>query len=81
MMGYALTSRAVAEQEAITQHHVRKLLQLLDVLAEDPETGVNIGDHVTNVIWNVVSDLSFGEPLSMNEKGTTSPFTQYSTLC
>jgi hypothetical protein len=73
VMGSALTSRAVAKQEPITQCHVRKLFQHLDVLAKDPEAVVNIGDHVSNMIWDTVSDLSFGEPLSTNEKGIT-PF-------
>lgn len=50
------------EQEDIVQHHVNRAVENLGAGLEEGRI-VNVSDHFAKMIWGIVGDLSFGEPL------------------
>lgn len=70
-LGAAFTTKAMLDQEPIHNRHMNKLLDDLDQAAI---TGadVNITTTLYTVLWDLIGDLSFGEPLSHKKKGITS---------
>ncbi|KAL0933406.1 cytochrome P450 3A19 [Colletotrichum truncatum] len=58
----AFTAKALMEQEDIVQYHVNGAVEALGK-ALKPGNAVNISDHFARMIWSIVGDLSFGEPL------------------
>ncbi|KAF9873137.1 cytochrome P450 3A19 [Colletotrichum karsti] len=58
----AFTAKALMEQEDIVQHHVSRAVETLGK-ALNNEKSINISDHFSRMIWSIVGDLSFGEPL------------------
>ncbi|GJC80770.1 cytochrome P450 monooxygenase ATR14 [Colletotrichum liriopes] len=65
----AFTAKALMEQEDIVQHHVNKTVETLGAALKG-EKIVNISDHFARMIWSVVGDLSFGEPLLHDQMST-----------
>ncbi|KAK2028334.1 cytochrome P450 3A19 [Colletotrichum zoysiae] len=65
----AFTAKALMEQEDIVQHHVNKAVDSLGAKL-DEQTTVSISDHVGKMIWSIVGDLSFGEPLLHDQMST-----------
>ncbi|TID07058.1 Isotrichodermin C-15 hydroxylase [Colletotrichum higginsianum] len=65
----AFTAKALMEQEDIVQHHVNRAVESLGAELTD-KTAVSISDHVGKMIWSIVGDLSFGEPLLHDQMST-----------
>jgi cytochrome P450 len=63
----AFTSRALLEQEAVQQHHLERLVKHLDSITATGVT-VNLTEYLSTLIWDVIGDLSFGEPLLKDQK-------------
>ncbi|OLN89794.1 Isotrichodermin C-15 hydroxylase 20, partial [Colletotrichum chlorophyti] len=63
----AFTQKAMLAQEKIHQHHTDLLLS--NIKRESLKNGgsVNLTEHVSRTIWDVVGDLSFGYPLSKTQ--------------
>ncbi|KAL0769100.1 hypothetical protein CaCOL14_008408 [Colletotrichum acutatum] len=65
----AFTAKALMEQEDIVQHHVNRAVETLGSKLQENKV-VSISDHVGKMIWSIVGDLSFGEPLLHDQKST-----------
>ncbi|KAH9223723.1 cytochrome P450 3A19 [Leptodontidium sp. 2 PMI_412] len=62
----AFTSEALFEHESIQQKHLHELIAKLRSIAS--EETVNLTEHLSKLIWDIVGDLSFGEPLVENQR-------------
>ncbi|KAH8593796.1 cytochrome P450 3A19 [Bisporella sp. PMI_857] len=62
----AFTSKALFEQESVQQFHFDRLLQ--DLEKNGAGNVVNLTDHLSRTLWNIVGDLSFGEPLDNHQR-------------
>ncbi|KAK1715094.1 cytochrome P450 3A19 [Colletotrichum lupini] len=65
----AFTAKALMEQEDIVQHHVTRAVESLGSKLHEGKI-VSISDHVGKMIWSIVGDLSFGEPLLHDQMST-----------
>ncbi|KAL4406091.1 cytochrome P450 3A19 [Colletotrichum abscissum] len=65
----AFTAKALMEQEDIVQHHVNRAVESLGSKLHEGKI-VSISDHVRKMIWSIVGDLSFGEPLLHDQMST-----------
>jgi len=66
----AFTSRALFDQEGIQQKHLQELIERLrEISSARPEQPVNLTEHLSKLIWDIIGDLSFGEPLIENKRG------------
>jgi cytochrome P450 len=63
----AFTFRALFEQEAVQQHHLGRLIQNLNSIAATGAV-VNFTEYLSALIWDIIGDLSFGEPLLKDQK-------------
>jgi hypothetical protein len=64
------TSKALFEQESLLRMHMDRLLHRL---AQD--TGViNLTGYFSRFLWDLIGDLSFGEPLVPEKHGESSSF-------
>lgn len=64
----AFTLKAILQQESLLQHHLGRLVSRLDeIVAKDIE--VNLTDNLAKMLWELVGDLSFGEPLIQEKHG------------
>lgn len=60
----AFTPKALFQQEPIINAHIKGMCSNLDgVVAASGQDVINITDIVSGMLWNMVSDLAFGEPL------------------
>ncbi|OHW95095.1 cytochrome p450, partial [Colletotrichum incanum] len=58
----AFTDRALKHQEPIQQHHTDHLVYKIE--QESYGNGIiDLTPHLSQAIWDIISDLSFGEPL------------------
>lgn len=68
----AFTSKALFEQESIQQKHLHELIaKLRKNVSEQP---VNLTEHLSKLIWDIIGDLSFGEPLFEDQRGKKNAF-------
>ncbi|KAF4778716.1 cytochrome P450 3A19 [Colletotrichum scovillei] len=65
----AFTAKALMEQEDIVQHHVNRAVDSLGSRLREDKI-VSISDYVGKMIWSIVGDLSFGEPLLHDQMST-----------
>ncbi|KXH44303.1 cytochrome P450 3A19 [Colletotrichum simmondsii] len=65
----AFTAKALMEQEDIVQHHVNRAVESLGSKLQEGKM-MSISDHVGKMIWSIVGDLSFGEPLLHDQMKT-----------
>ncbi|KXH60674.1 cytochrome P450 3A19 [Colletotrichum nymphaeae SA-01] len=65
----AFTAKALMEQEDIVQHHVNQAVESLASKLQEDQI-VSISDHIGKMIWSIVGDLSFGEPLLHDQMKT-----------
>lgn len=66
----AFTAKALLEQESISQYHIGKEVEkMLSVGSKDPKSVLNLSEEVAGMIWDIVGDLSFGEPLQRHQRG------------
>lgn len=59
----AFTLKALHEQEPIIKDHIRALCEVLDKTVESGQDSINITEYLSGMLWNMTSDLAFGEPL------------------
>uniref|UniRef100_L7IPR2 Cytochrome P450 3A19 n=1 Tax=Pyricularia oryzae (strain P131) TaxID=1143193 RepID=L7IPR2_PYRO1 len=65
----AFTAKALLEQEGISQYHIDKEVEkMLSVGSKDPKSVLNLSEEVAGMIWDIVGDLSFGEPLQRHQR-------------
>ncbi|KAJ6282208.1 cytochrome P450 [Bipolaris maydis] len=62
----AFTPNALKDQEPLIQQHVRGMIGRLDEIVQKPDQVTNIGDVISASVWELVSDLSFGDTLTGN---------------
>lgn len=62
----AFTNRALLEQESIHQLHLAKLISQL---GDTEGKIINLPHYLNPMLWDVVGDLSFGEPLVPSGRG------------
>lgn len=65
----AFTSKALLEQQEITQHHVGALVDRLLEASKTPDRPIDLTHQLNRVIWGVVGDLCFGEPATLEQLG------------
>ena len=64
----AFSSNAIFEQESLHQVHLSEMLSNLDKLLDEGAM-FNLTDHLSRMLWRLVGDLSFGEPLIEEKQG------------
>ncbi|WQF85497.1 Putative cytochrome P450 [Colletotrichum destructivum] len=64
----AFTDRALHCQEPIQQRHTDHLVNQI-AQASHRDCVINLTPHLSQTIWNIISDLSFGEPLLKDQLG------------
>ncbi|KAK7721994.1 hypothetical protein SLS63_009274 [Diaporthe eres] len=75
----AFTPKALFQQEPIINAHIKAMCSNLDgVAAASGQDVINITDIVSGMLWNMVSDLAFGEPLL---EGQRKPFERFVENC
>ncbi|KAI9150205.1 putative cytochrome P450 [Paramyrothecium foliicola] len=62
----AFSAKELRKQEPIEQKWITKFNEILDAAAMHG-TELNITEHMSNLIWDMLSDLSFGEPLARSQ--------------
>lgn len=67
----AFTERAIKAQESIQQWHTDKLISRLRSLFEEGRP-MDLTPHMSKTTWDIVGDLSFGEPLVQDQFGMKS---------
>ncbi|EUC39561.1 hypothetical protein COCMIDRAFT_10351 [Bipolaris oryzae ATCC 44560] len=66
----AFSDRALRLQEPLIYHHVNKLNKILDkTIAADPETHIDLVRMYNCTTFDIMGDLTFGEPLGMLDTG------------
>lgn len=66
----AFTSKALLEQQEITQRHVGLLVDRLLEASKNPSKPVSLTFQLNQMVWGVVGDLCFGEPGTIDQLGT-----------
>lgn len=74
----AFTSKALLEQQEITQRHVGLLVDRLLEASANSRQPVSLTDHLNQMVWGVVGDLCFGEPGTLDQLGTSNLVKLYS---
>ncbi|GKT48735.1 averantin hydroxylase [Colletotrichum spaethianum] len=64
----AFTDRALLYQEPIQQNHTDQLVDRIKQACHN-EAVIDLTPHLSQTIWNIISDLSFGEPLLKDQLG------------
>lgn len=64
----AFTSKALLEQQDITQHHVNVMIERLVDAVKSSQT-ISLTHTLDKMIWGIVGDLCFGEPVSEKQWG------------
>lgn len=64
----AFTSKALLEQQDITQRHVRALVDRL-LVASNSDQPISLTYQLNQMVWGVVGDLCFGEPGTVDQLG------------
>jgi len=59
----AFTPKALFQQEYLVSSHIKALCAELDASVAEQKSVVNITESLSGMLWNMVSDLAFGEPL------------------
>ena len=66
----AFTSKALFEQESIQQKHLQDLIgRLHKISSAQPDQPISLTEHLSKLIWDIIGDLSFGEPLLDDKRG------------
>lgn len=66
----AFTMKALLEQQEITQLYVQKMVDaLMAVATKGPDETVSLADEAGKMLWGIVGDLCFGEPVSLKQWG------------
>jgi hypothetical protein len=68
-MASAFTTNAVLSQQEVHDLHLARMFTEIDDVCSQGGT-VDLRDHFSTMLWNLVSDLSFGEPLVASKKET-----------
>lgn len=68
----AFTPQALSEQESIQQLHLDKIIPNLDTMAAEGKI-VDIAAILESLFWDIIGDLSFGEPLLSGRKRKSLP--------
>lgn len=63
----AFTTNAVLSQQNIHEVHLARMFTEIDEICSKGGA-VDLRDHFSTMLWNLVSDLSFGEPLVSNKR-------------
>ena len=84
LLNHAFSDRALREQESILQLHIHKLLRnFAEVVATAPSANekagrqqgkVNLTDHMMFVVFDIISDLSFGSSFACLDTSTFHPW-------
>lgn len=64
----AFTERSLQSQEPIQRQHAERLIENVRRSSEK-NVFVDLTPHMSRAIWDIVSDLSFGEPLLKDQLG------------
>ncbi|RMZ71780.1 cytochrome p450 [Pyrenophora seminiperda CCB06] len=73
----AFSDRALKLQEPLISLHINKLIQALQrMIKENPESPVNMVRMFNCTTFDIMGDLSFGEPLGMLDTGEYTPWVQ-----
>ncbi|KAI6359389.1 hypothetical protein MCOR25_007083 [Pyricularia grisea] len=65
----AFTAKSLLEQEGIGQYHIDKeVKKIMSISSKDHEAVFNLSENVAVMIWDIVGDLSFGEPLMRHQR-------------
>lgn len=67
----AFTTKALLEQEEITQHHVGEMIEKLKRAAQNPSQPISLTRVLDEMIWGTVGNLAFGEPTDVKHLGKT----------
>ncbi|KAF5844295.1 hypothetical protein GGP41_002780 [Bipolaris sorokiniana] len=62
----AFNSNSLKDQELLIQQQVRGMIGRVDEIIQKPGQVTNMGDVISESIWDLVSDLSFGDTLTGN---------------
>ena len=69
----AFTPQALSEQESIQQLHLDKIIPSLDAMAKEGKV-IDIAVTLESLFWDIIGDLSFGEPLLSGRKRKSPPY-------
>lgn len=64
----AFSAKELRKQEPIEQEWINRFDRYLDDAAES-NAEINITEHMSHLIWDMLSDLAFGEPLARSQLG------------
>lgn len=64
----AFSAKELRKQEPIEQEWITRFNRHLDAAIES-NTDINITEHMSHLIWDMLSDLAFGEPLARTQLG------------
>nr|WIW79758.1 putative cytochrome P450 monooxygenase [Fusarium oxysporum] len=64
----AFTPSALSEHGRIQKSHIDKAIRRLEECANDEE--VDLGAQLDTILWGILADVTFGEPLTMGKKST-----------
>jgi cytochrome P450 len=67
----AFSVKELRKQEPIEQEWITRSNRHLDAAAEN-NTQINITEHISQLVWDMLSDLAFGEPLARSQLGMSS---------
>ncbi|KAF1922346.1 cytochrome P450 [Didymella exigua CBS 183.55] len=62
----AFSAKELRKQEPIEQAWITKFNHLLDAAAKE-NAEINITEHMSHLVWDMLSDLAFGEPLARSQ--------------
>ncbi|KAF1365571.1 cytochrome P450 3A19, partial [Lizonia empirigonia] len=62
----AFSAKELRKQEPIEQEWITRFNRFLDAAAES-NAEINITEHMSHLIWDMLSDLAFGEPLARSQ--------------
>lgn len=68
IIGQAFAPRSLIEQEGFFHTHINKLAEILEGASKQDKV-VDLHDLLVYVAWDIVGDLSFGEPLGALDNG------------
>ncbi|OJD32483.1 short-chain dehydrogenase [Diplodia corticola] len=64
----AFTASALVEQEAIQQAHVDRMIHRVCHELKSHASPLDLTEHLSRCVWDIVGELSFGESLSVDQK-------------
>lgn len=76
LMNYAFSEKALREQETILNIHLQKLIRKLSESIPSSQTPARIDftDHAMYVVFDIISDLSFGSSLNCQDTSSYHPW-------